>query len=252
MKKIRYAEMLPHEIIRRRERFPAAFIGLGTLEWHSEHLAVGNDALKAEKLCELAAARSGGFAFPALWYGEPRVTGLMEIDHDQEENIKSKMKFHKRKFSRSYFGKTPGEQINFYQELLYHVLVELNTLEIKAVCFLCGHYPIKDWALPVVGRFNKAFEDTQAFAGTESDYCPANPNVGDDHAALWETSYLWYLRPDCVDISIYFDRPDKEPLIGIFGTDPRKRASVEIGRKACELIVEGMIRKARECIEKTR
>lgn len=73
MEKVRYEEMLPHEIVARRAKFPAAFIGLGGLEWHSEHLAVGNDALKAEKLCELAARRSGGFAFPTLWYGEPRL-----------------------------------------------------------------------------------------------------------------------------------------------------------------------------------
>ncbi len=52
-------EMLPHEIVERRRKFPAAFIGLGTLEWHGEHLAVGNDAPKAEALCDLAAARSG-------------------------------------------------------------------------------------------------------------------------------------------------------------------------------------------------
>ena len=57
MEKVRYEEMLPHEIVARRERFPAAFIGLGGLEWHGEHLGVGNDALKAEKLCELAAVK---------------------------------------------------------------------------------------------------------------------------------------------------------------------------------------------------
>lgn len=275
MEKIRYEEMLPHEIISRRERFPAAFVGLGTLEWHGEHLAVGNDALKAEKLCELAAARSGGFAFPTLWYGEPRTTGseLLEADYDEKGDAKSKMEFQKRKFCKSYFGKTAKEQVKFYQELLYHLLVQLNTLEMKAVCFLCGHYPIKGWALPVIKRFNKTFEDTQVFVGTEFDYCPSNPSVGGDHAGLWETSYLWYLRPDCVDISIYFDRADEEPLIGIYGndprkgtsieyhlegadqkfqTDPRKGASVEIGRKACELIVEGMINKAKECIKKIK
>lgn len=281
MEKIRYEEMLPYEIISRRERFPVAFIGLGGLEWHGEHLAVGNDALKAEKFCELAATRSGGFAFPTLWYGEPRITGsvLLEADYDEKGDAKSKMGFQRRKFSKSYFGKTIKEQINFYQELLYHVLVQLNTLEMKAVCFLCGHYPIKDWALPVVEKFNKTFEDTQAFAGTEFDYCSSDPNVGGDHAALWETSYLWYLRPDCVDISIYSDRPDEEPLIGVYGIDPRKGvsikhhvegidqkfeedlwrhidprkgASIEIGRKACEIIVKGMIRKAKECIGKTR
>jgi len=50
MEKIRYEEMLPHEIVARRERFPAAFIGLGGLEWHGEHLAVGNDGREDESL----------------------------------------------------------------------------------------------------------------------------------------------------------------------------------------------------------
>ena len=39
MEKVRYEEMLPHEIVARRRRFPAAYIGLGGLEWHGEHLA---------------------------------------------------------------------------------------------------------------------------------------------------------------------------------------------------------------------
>jgi creatinine amidohydrolase len=247
MEKVRYEEMLPHEIVARRRGFPAAFIGLGGLEWHSEHLAVGNDALKAEKLCELAAARSGGFAFPTLWYGEPRVTGLMEANHDPGGAIKMQMALQERKFQPAFWGKTAEEQVHFYQELLYHVLVQMNTLEMKAVCLLCGHYPIFDWAAPVVERFNAAFEDTQAFAGIEFHYPPQGEQVGGDHAAKWETSYLWYLRPDCVDMSVYLGRQE-EPLVGVMGHDPRREASIEIGRVACDLIVEGMVRKARELI----
>lgn len=247
MDKVRYEGMLPHEIVARRARFPAAFIGLGGLEWHSEHLAVGNDALKAEKLCELAAARSGGFAFPTLWYGEPRVTGLMEVNHDPDGQIKAQMGFQERKHDESYFGPSAEDQVRFYRDLLYHVLVQMNTLEMKAVCLLCGHYPIFGWAAPVVERFNAAFEDTRAFAGIEFHYPPESEEVGGDHAAKWETSYLWYLRPDCVDMSIYLGR-ENEPLVGVMGEDPRRTASIEIGRRASELIVEGMVRKARELI----
>lgn len=251
MEKVRYEEMLPHEIVARRRKFPAAFIGLGGLEWHGEHLAVGNDALKAEKLCELAAARSGGFAFPTLWYGEPRVAHLMEVNHDADGGIRRKMKFKKRKFSETYYGNTPQEQADFYQQLIYHVLVQMNTLEMKAVCLLCGHYPLHGWAAPVVERFNKEFKDTRAFAGIEFHYPRKTPSVGGDHAAKWETSYLWYLRPDCVDMSVFLGRGD-EPLIGVGGIDPRKEASVEVGRKACHLIVEGMVRKARQLIKRAR
>jgi creatinine amidohydrolase len=251
MEKVRYEEMLPHEIVARRARFPAAFIGLGGLEWHSAHLAVGNDALKAGKLCELAATRSGGFAFPTLWYGEPRVTGLMEVNVDPDGQIKAQMGFEETKFVESYFGSSAEDQVRTYRDLLYHVLVQMNTLEMKAVCLLCGHYPIYDWAAPVVDRFNAAFEDTQAFAGIEFHYPPQGEDVGGDHAAKWETSYLWYLRPDCVDMSVYLGRED-EPLVGVMGEDPRRTASTEIGRRACELIVEGMVRKARELIERAK
>ena len=258
MEKVKYHEMLPHEILARREKFSAAFIGLGTIEWHGEHLAVGNDALKAEKLCELAAAKSGGFAFPTLWYGEPRVTALLEADYDgaNGDKVKSFMGFKKKKFSAEHYGKSAEEQISFYKALIRHILLQMNALEMKAVCLLCGHYPLYDWAAEVVEEFNSKINGTKAFAGIEFHY-PSGENiggaqdptkgllVGGDHAAKWETSYLYYLRPDCVDMSIFLGRED-EPLIGVVGDDPRKEASVEIGRKACELIVDGMVRKAEE------
>ena len=247
MDKIRYEEMLPHEIVARRKRFPAAFIGLGGLEWHGEHLGVGNDALKAERLCELAAERSGGFAFPTLWYGEPRTAGLMEVNHDEEGGIKRLMKFRKRKFSTTYFGRTAEQQIESYQQLLHHLLVQMNTLEMKAVCLLCGHYPIRTWALPVVKAFNRSCRDTQVFAGTEFHYPPRSKHVGIDHAALWETSYLWHLRPECVDMSVYYGRKDKR-LVGLMGIDPRNVASIEIGRKGCDIIVDAMVRRARKLV----
>jgi creatinine amidohydrolase/Fe(II)-dependent formamide hydrolase-like protein len=125
--------------------------------------------------------------------------------------------------------------------------VQMNTLEMRAVCLLCGHYPIHGWAEPVVERFNRRFADTQAFAGIEFHYAPKNANVGGDHAAHWETSYLWYLRPDCVDLSVFRGR-EKDKLIGVYGQDPRTEASVELGRSACRTIVRGMVRKARQLL----
>jgi creatinine amidohydrolase len=250
MEKVRYAEMLPHEILTRRKKFPAAFVGLGILEYHGEHQAVGLDALKAEKLCELAAAKSEGFAFPTLWYGEPRVCRFLEFDCDKDDRAKAKMQFKMEKYSATYYGKSAQEQTQFYQALLYHLLIELNTLEMRAVCLLAGHFPLADFARPVVEQFNQDFRDTQAFVGTEFHYPPPSEFVGKDHAAKWETSYLWYLRPDCVDMSVYLGRENEE-LAGVIGADPRKEASVETGRKACNLIVEAMVKKAEELIQRT-
>jgi len=248
MEKSRYQDMLPHEIVARRKGHPAAFIGLGGLEWHGEHLAVGNDALKAEALCELAAKRSGGFAFPTLWYGEPRVTRIMEDDdHDTDGKVKSKMGFKKSKFRESYFRKTADDQIKFYKDLIYHILIQMDTLEMRAVCLLCGHGPMYEWATPVTEKFNTESKSTRAFAGDVFHYARKGSDVASDHAAKWETSYLLYLRPDCADMSVYLGR-DKEPLIGVLGIDPREEASLEIGRKASDLIVEGMVSRADQLI----
>ena len=251
MEKVRYAEMLPHEIVKRRSRFPAAFIGLGGLEWHSEHLAVGNDALKAERLCELAAQASGGFAMPTLWYGEPRTVGLMEANHNQDGAITERMRLPKEKFTTKHFGRSPARQIAAYQNLIHHVLVQMNTLGMKAVCLVSGHYPLKRWADPALARFHRAgrFRGTRAYCGIEFQYLlPHNQTqAGGDHAGHWETSYLWYLRPDCVDMSVYQGRPEA-PLIGVMGQDPRRLASVELGRRACIAIVRGMVAKATELI----
>ena len=87
--------------------------------------------------------------------------------------------------------------------------------------------------------------------GTEFHYPATTEFVGKDHAAKWETSYLWYLRPDCVDMSIYLGR-ETEPLPGVIGLDPRKEASIEAGRRACNLIVEAMTQKAEELIKRTQ
>jgi creatinine amidohydrolase len=264
--------MLPHEIVARRARMPAAFVGLGTLEYHGEHQAVGLDGLKAGKLCELAAARSGGFAFPTLWYGEPRVTFLIEADLDPDGAVKEKMGFQPARFAPGYFGRTPDQQIEFYQALIYHLLIQMNTLEMKAVCLVAGHYPLARFARPVVQRFNAEFSGTRAAVGTEvhypvesapwgsaeippgmenpnlRGYPPEAPVVGGDHAAKWETSYLWYLRPDCVDMSVYLGR-ESEPLPGVHGLDPRREASVETGRRAVEAIVEAIVRRAAALVE---
>jgi len=127
----------------------------------------------------------------------------------------------------------------------------MNTLGMKAVCFVSGHYPLARWVNNAIKKFHrlKRFAGTRAFCGIEPQYLqPENrKKAWGDHAAYWETSYLWYLRPDCVDMSVYLGRDDEE-LIGIMGTDPRHAAGIEAGRKACKLIVKGMVLRAKQLI----
>jgi creatinine amidohydrolase len=71
--KVHYAELLPHEFRARVAARPVAYLPLGTLEWHGEHLALGADALQAHSLFARAAGLYGGIVFPALFLGPDRI-----------------------------------------------------------------------------------------------------------------------------------------------------------------------------------
>ncbi len=247
----RYEEMLPHQIVPRRRKFAAAFIPLGGLEWHGEHLAVGNDALKAQRMCELAAEASGGFAMPPVWYGEPRTVKLMEANHNDDHAITDKMHLPAGNFTTRHFGIAEARQVKFYQELIYHVLVQMNTLGMRAVCLLCGHFPLEAWGRAAAKKFHKVkrFASTRVYCGVGPRYNQPEDwtKAACDHAGPWETSYLWYLRPECVDLSVYAGRPASEKLVGLMGQDPRL-ATVALGRAATRRIVKGMVAKAKELI----
>ncbi len=259
MREVRYERLLPHEIVAARRAKPVAYLPLGGLEWHGEHMAVGNDGVKAHRLCMLAARRGGGLAMPILWYGEPRVAHLMEANADDKADIIKAMKLRRLDFAvekdKNPFAASAEEQAEFYQKLVMHTLIQFTTLGFKAIVILTGHYPLYDWVHPVVEAFNEDRSICRAFVGIEFHYdiqAVGRDKVGGDHAAKWETSYLMALMPECVDMSVYKDKPAEERLIGVDGEDPRLTASKEIGRTACELIAKGMVKKAEQLLKRVR
>ena len=69
---VRFGRMIPDEIVRRRDVCPVAYLPVGALEWHGEHLPFGTDYLTVEHISERAALQIGGVAFPPLLYGDVR------------------------------------------------------------------------------------------------------------------------------------------------------------------------------------
>ena len=66
MEKVKYAELLPHEFRQRLAAKPIAYLALGTLEWHGEHLPLGSDAIQSEGLMIECARRFGGIVLPPI------------------------------------------------------------------------------------------------------------------------------------------------------------------------------------------
>lgn len=71
MEKVKYVELLPHEFRHRLAAKPIAYLPLGTLEWHGEHLPLGSDAIQSEGLMiECAWDRGGGEVLHGMDYYE--------------------------------------------------------------------------------------------------------------------------------------------------------------------------------------
>ena len=72
MEKVRYSDLLPWEFRQRLAARPVAYLPLGTLEWHGEHLPLGSDAIQSEELMIECAKRFGGIVMPPIHLGPDR------------------------------------------------------------------------------------------------------------------------------------------------------------------------------------
>ena len=241
--------MLPEEILEERRRRPIAYVPLCVFEWHGLHLAIGMDGLKVERLCELAAEISGGFVFPALWYGYP-CTRLIETDHDHDGAVKTHMSYSADKFTPMYYGTTKEEQIAFYQKIVYHTLMQLDSFEMRVIALLCGHHPLAEWVSAPVVAFRETHRTVRIFSAIENTFSEGDDDIGLDHGAKWETSYMMELRPDCVKMEVY-DGLNVERLSGVGGEDPRIAASREVGKVACSKMAKRYAQKAVELLHET-
>ena len=68
----RYEEMLPAEFYEAVKEMPVFLVPTGLLEWHADHLPLGQDSLKAHGICEAVARKlGGGIVLPPNHYGRP-------------------------------------------------------------------------------------------------------------------------------------------------------------------------------------
>lgn len=248
MKKVRYEEMMPHEIVAARTEKPVAYLPIGGVEWHGEQNPVGLDTVKAHELCMCAAQQGGGLAMPALFWGESRESGLMEANSDQDGKIAEKMGLPKENFAPGYMGGVTIEQEHaLYDQLLMHIYYQLKSLGFRVIFVLCGHYPLKSFAERNAQQFMEKNPDIKIYAGIEADPVRHIYPNGGDHAAKWETSIMRALRPELVDISVLPE--DKSiPLIGVHGEDPRSDDLEEFGRKVTQDIINSMVDKTDEML----
>lgn len=251
---VRYERLRPAQIRTAREAFPAAYIPIGTIEWHGLHNPVGLDTLKIHALAIRCAQAGGGLVFPPLYYGESRDEALLETSMESTDAICEQYGLDPENFAPGYMRRSPAEQVDNYQKLLLHILNEVASLGFKVIVFAAGHYPLIDHARAACSIFHqqryarikdgwKRTPVSWVFTGYElvQDQIP---DAG-DHAGFWETSLMLALEdPSMIDLTTQPDDPHA-PLIGVGTRRPIQESNAEFGDQAVKLIVERVTEQVR-------
>jgi creatinine amidohydrolase len=218
-REVQWERLLPAEFRRAVEALPVVFLPLGTVEWHGEHNALGLDALKAHRLCVLAARQAGGgVVHPPLYGGmgglDKPATVVVEGEYDWDNHL-----------LRLWLEKLCGE---FHRQ------------GFRAVIMLTGHYGhnqqivVRETAARMTERLQIPV------LGTPEYWLAQDAGYLGDHAGIGETSLMLWLFPELVRL----DRLRVDPDYG--RTDAIEAgSSPELGRVYTELIVTRLARLAR-------
>ena len=210
---IRYEESRPEAVRQMLADRPVAWVPLGALEWHGEHLPLGLDGLKAEGLCAAAAARAGGVVFPAVQWGS---------------------------FDTMPFPFTFHYPQRLMRTVARGALDQLSAMGFRVIVLLTGHYPPAQVSM-LRSMCRRHCRSGRGLAlGIPESALTTGLGYYGDHAGRWETSIMMALRPELVDLAALpegMNTLERQARAGVMGQDPH-RATADDGRAAVELIAE--------------
>jgi creatinine amidohydrolase len=238
MREVRWERMFPDELEAAFAGCPVVYFPYGLCEPHGPQCAVGLDALKAHGIACAAARAHGGIVAPPDYWHIHELGGFASW---AEKNV--------GQVERSWMTCMPPWQ--HFRNVLYHVRTA-DRLGFQAAIFLTGHYG-PNWedlktlltlVQPHVGTRLYGLPDWEANQpGFDGD-----GQATGDHAGKVETSLLWALEPDCVDLSRLPEADAPGPHFAMGATAPlSKRRTGErmvadevswLGAKAEELLSE--------------
>ena len=226
MREVQWERMFPHELETAFEEYPLLYLPYGLCEPHGPQCTVGLDGLKAHGLCCEAARRCGGIVAPPDYWHVHEIGGYAKWGQRTVGEV-----------DRTWLTAVPP-WVHF-KNVCYH-LRAADVLGFHAVILVTGHYgpnwedlkTLVDRIQPFVGARLYGVPDFEANQpGFDND-----GNSGGDHAGRVETSLLWALEPDCVDMSRVPETGDPGPHFAMGPTVG------ESDRRTGERMVEDEIR----------
>ena len=244
--KVLYAELTPQEFRERIAAAPIAYLPLGTLEWHGEHLPLGSDGLQSYGFFIHLARSVGGIVLPMLFLGPDRmqkVDGCELYGMDICQDMPQEMRYENQQLAGSAYW-VPEET---FRTMIEAILKQLRRAGFRIVV-AHGHGPS-------TGFFSKHAAEWKEKFGLETFVCWGGEldrqgmGIQVDHAAANETSLVMALRAELVQMH-RLPEVSKGWPVGVAGKDPRIHAGAELGRKIIDLQTERMAKILRQALAK--
>ena len=243
--RVLYEELTPTQFRARIAEAPVAYLPLGTIEWHGEHLPLGSDGLQSKGFFEILAREAGGIVYPMMFMGP-----------DRKRVIEGKeyygMDYSVREESSEYYY--PVQQLDgssyWMSDEDFKVIMEAVLEQIKRAGFKVlvahGHGPSTNFVIKYTDEWEEKYglKILQCWGHRDGE----GMGIMVDHAGMNETALVMALRPGLVHMEYLPADTAKWPL-GVSGKDPRTLASPEKGAEILEIQKERMVRLIGEALE---
>lgn len=212
---LRYEYLFGRELNDVISQMPLAWVPLGILERHGEHLPWGLDGLKAHGICLYLAKRLGGVVLPA--------THLAGVHHPWDPDPQTDQKM------QAEIGNFYLRQQTF-RMLLQDILNGLANVGFKMIVLYTGHYP----KLQIDIVHKEAHKATEAGMANVIGFDELTFFGTGDHAGKWETSLHLAI---CGEARLDNLHPSQADRIGFWTTASQPHdASKEFGQQALNKI----------------
>jgi len=205
-----------------------AFIPMGTIEWHGNHLPIETDFLVAQKICEILAKKTGAYSLPPIYLGT-----------DKERQVgKRKMIGMNAKLGKELRGS------------LYYLKPELLFLKIQGLIDNLKKQGFGKIYLVAGHGGSKQIEILEKIENKNKNVALLNPyeelDFDINHADEYETALLWACYPKEEKNSRKIKIGSNDDFFKYGGYDPRKKASLKLGKKMLNEIIENFSKKLRK------
>lgn len=230
-REVRWEKMFRDELERAFRDCPVVYLPYGLCEPHGSYNAVGLDGLKAHELCCRAAFAHGGVVAPCDFWHVHEIASYAEWGAATIGEVRPWM--------------TAVPPWIHFKNVCYHIRAA-DAAGFQAAILVTGHYgPNKDdlellvsIAAPHFDIRLCALPDYEAIGDTSR----VKAGTG-DHAGMIETSQLWALMPECVDMSRFREEPQ-----GFAAAPDAGDASLRLGEEIVATQVDWLGKKAAEML----